>query len=92
MNNQDIPIQNSVFLQMEPEVPPPKIFDGSRTEEKARTFAEETQSVFSLQPRRFGTLEIKLTYISRFLTGSALVWFKSTGVIMWTSIIFGSPF
>jgi hypothetical protein len=77
-NNQETPTQGSVFLQMEPEVPPPKIFDGSRTEDKAKTFAEETQAVFELQPRRFSSFEIKMTYISRFLTGSALVWFKST--------------
>lgn len=77
-NQADISHQNTIYLQAEPDVPPPRRYDGSRIENEAKTFAEETQAIFDLQPRRFNSFAIKMTYISRFLTGSASVWFKLT--------------
>lgn len=65
----------NIVLQSEPEVPPPNKFRGSR-KCSASDFQDSVETIFLLQPRRFGNDEIRILYISTLLSESALSWFR----------------
>lgn len=59
----------------EPKLPPPDKFNGNLKDLK--NFIASVNNIFTLQPSRYPTEEIKVRYVGTLLTGDALTWFRT---------------